>query len=166
MQLARAEGGRLRLDQASDLRVVTRIVVGDIARTTAPDRIVLTLPESPVMSDLDPDALGILCRNLVENALRHGSQSAPILVMLTADGQLSVSNEGPVVPPETLARLTARFERASAQTDGSGLGLAIVAAIAERIGSPLVLISPRAGSASGFEASVRLIAADLVTPAR
>jgi len=140
------------------LRVVARIIVEDIARTTAPDRIVLTLPESPVMSDLDPDAFGILCRNLVENALRHGSQSAPILVVLTADGQLSVSNEGPVVPPDTLARLTARFERAGTQTDGSGLGLAIVAAIAERIGSPLVLTSPRLGSASGFEASVRLIA--------
>ncbi|WP_339694318.1 ATP-binding protein [Celeribacter baekdonensis] len=160
MQLARAEGGRLRLDQASDLRMVARIIVEDLVRITAPDRIVLTLPERPVMSDLDPDAFGILCRNLVENALRHGSQSAPILVVLTADGHLSVSNEGPVVPPDTLARLTARFERAGTEADGSGLGLAIVAAIAERIGSPLVLTSPRAGSASGFEVSVRLISKD------
>ncbi|MCC2689863.1 MAG: two-component sensor histidine kinase, partial [Rhizobiaceae bacterium] len=63
---------------------------------------------------------------------------------------------GPIVPPETLARLTSRFERAGATADGSGLGLAIVAAIAERIGSQLVLKSPRSGRGSGFEATVKL----------
>jgi two-component system OmpR family sensor kinase len=156
MQLARAEGGQLRLDRRSDLRIVARVVVEDVARTGAPVRIALTLPDTPVMSDLDPDAFGILCRNLVENALRHGYGAAPVEVTLTLDGQLIVANDGPVLPPETLDRLTARFERAGASTDGSGLGLAIVAAIAERIGSPLVLRSPRGGHASGFEAIVKL----------
>ena len=156
MQLARAEGGRLRLDRASDMRTVARVVVEDIARTGAPGSIVLTLPETPVMSDLDPDAFGILCRNLVENALRHGSEAVPVEVTLTPDAELIVANEGPVVPPETLDRLTARFERAGASTDGSGLGLAIVAAIADRIGSPLFLRSPRPGNSSGFQAIVKL----------
>ncbi|WP_116133142.1 ATP-binding protein [Tropicimonas sp. IMCC34043] len=156
MQLARAEGGRLRLDQMSDLRIVARIIIEDMARTTAPGRIVLTLPDRPVMSDLDPDAFGILCRNLVENALRHGSDDAPIEVALAEDGSFTVSNDGPVVAPEALARLTARFERAGTRTDGSGLGLAIVAAIAERIGRPLTLMSPRSGSTAGFEATVLL----------
>ena len=156
LQLARAEGGRLRMDRVSDLRPVARIVVDDIARTSAPGRIALTLPQTPVMSDLDPDAFGILCRNLVENALRHGAEAAPVAVTLMPDGQLIVANDGRVLPPDTLARLTTRFERAGASTDGSGLGLAIVAAIAERIASPLVLKSPRPGAASGFEASVRL----------
>jgi two-component system OmpR family sensor kinase len=108
------------------------------------------------MSDLDPDAFGILCRNLVENALRHGSETAPVEVTLTAGGTLTVANDGPALPPETLHRLTARFERAGARTDGSGLGLAIVAAIADRIGSPIVLRSPRPGDSSGFEATVKL----------
>ncbi|CAN5539385.1 ATP-binding protein [soil metagenome] len=156
MQLARAEGGQLRLDRTTDLRTVARVVVEDIARTEAPGRIALTLPETPVMSDLDPDAFGILCRNLVENAVRHGSEVTPVEVTLTPDGQLIVANEGPVPPPETLDRLTARFERGGASTDGSGLGLAIVAAIADRIGSPLVLRSPRPGASSGFQASVKL----------
>ena len=43
----------------------------------APNRIALTLPERPVMSDLDPDAFGIICRNLLENALRHGALLSP-----------------------------------------------------------------------------------------
>ena len=156
MQLARAEGGQLRLDRCSDLRIVARLVVDDVARTGSPSRIALTLPEAPVMSDLDPDAFGILCRNLVENALRHGSDAAPVDVTLTRDGQLIVANDGPVLPPETLDRLTARFERAGASAYGSGLGLAIVAAIADRIESPLVLRSPRPGAASGFQASIKL----------
>ena len=154
MQMARAEGGRLRLDRTSDLRGVIRLVVEDIGRMTDPGRISLRLPDRPVMSDLDPDALGILCRNLVDNALRHGSEAAPVEVTLRADGELVVANEGPIVPPEALARLTGRFERADGNADGSGLGLAIVAAIADRIGSQLVLRSPRPGRGSGFEASV------------
>ncbi|MET4100667.1 two-component system OmpR family sensor kinase [Roseovarius sp. MBR-78] len=156
MQLARAEGGRLRLEHAADLRAVARVVIEDIARAGAAGRIALHLPERPVMSDLDPDAFAILCRNLVENALRHGAQEGTVDVTLTAEGQLIVANDGPVLPRDTLARLTARFERASAGSDGSGLGLAIVAAIAERIGGALILQSPRPGQASGFQASVSL----------
>jgi two-component system OmpR family sensor kinase len=130
--------------------------VQDIARKSAPERIVLTLPETPVMSDLDPDAFGILCRNLVENAVRHGAQTSPVEVMLTSDGQLIVANDGPVLPRDALDRLTTRFERAGSITDGSGLGLAIVATITDRFGSPLVLASPRPGSETGFQASVAL----------
>ncbi|CTQ34011.1 sensor protein BasS/PmrB [Jannaschia rubra] len=75
---------------------------------------------------------------------------------LTQEGRLIVANDGLVLPRETFDRLTARFERAGARTDGSGLGLAIVAAIAERIGSHLVLDSPRPGASSGFQASIWL----------
>jgi two-component system OmpR family sensor kinase len=156
MQLARAEGGRLRLDHATDIRNVARLVVDDIGRMGAPDRIVLALPKHPVMSDIDPDAFGILCRNLLENALRHGAQNMPVDMTITEDGQLIVANDGPVISDDTLERLTARFERANANTDGSGLGLAIVAAIADRIGSHLVLESPRPGTSSGFQASLKL----------
>ncbi|MRU14383.1 HAMP domain-containing protein [Roseovarius sp. A21] len=156
MQLARAEGGRLRKDECADLRAIAQVVVDEIRRTDAPDRITLTLPGTPVMSDIDPDAFAILCRNLVENALRHGTKTAPVDVTLTADGRLIVANDGPVLPRDTLDRLTARFERANSNTEGSGLGLAIVSAIADRIGSPLRLESPRQGASSGFQASIRL----------
>ena len=156
LQLARAEGGRLRIDRSADLRVIARVVVDDLERASAKDRIALTLPSTAVMSDIDPDAFAILCRNLVENALRHGAENAPVEVILTDDGHLIVSNDGPVLLRQTLDRLTSRFERADASADGSGLGLAIVAAIANRIGSSLSLKSPRPGESSGFQASLRL----------
>lgn len=156
MQLARAEGGRLRQDRVADLRPVARLVIEDMARMAGQGRIVLTLADQPVMSDLDPDAFGILCGNLVGNALRHGAGPDPVEVSLDADGRFRVANDGPVVPQEVLARLTDRFERATAQVGGSGLGLAIVAAIAARVGGRLELMSPRAGRETGFEVRVML----------
>lgn len=154
LQLARAEGGKLRVDQPGDLRPVARLLVDDLGRNAA-GRLVLSLPEGPVLSRLDPDAFGIVLRNLIENALRHGTPGAPVQVILTEAAELTVANPGPVVAPEVLARLTDRFARASTG-DGSGLGLAIVAAIAGRIGGRLVLSSPRPGHADGFEARITL----------
>lgn len=154
MQLARAEGGRLRSDTPTDLRMIARIVAEDASRAGAPGRIVLTLPDTPVNATLDPDAFGILLRNLIENGLRHGTQTGKVEVLLAADGTLRVANDCATVPEETLARLTARFERGGAGTDGSGLGLAIVTAIAERLGTALILRSPRPGLDRGFEAAI------------
>lgn len=152
MQLARAEGGRLRRDTTGDLRPLARLVVDELARGEEAGDLRLTLPVAPVLSDLDPDAFAILLRNLVENALRHGAPDRKVEVTLAPDGILSVGNDGTVVPPDQLARLTGRFERAGTARDGSGLGLAIVAAIAERTGGRLELRSPRPGHATGFEA--------------
>lgn len=152
LQLARAEGGRLRRDVAGDLRPVARLIVDDMARMVDPGRILLTLPDSAVMSDLDPDAFAILMRNLIENALRYGSEYSAVEVSLALDGTLIVANDGPVVPAEDLARLTQRFQRARSDTNGSGLGLAIVAAIAERTGCELEFSAPRKDRNSGFEA--------------
>lgn len=156
MQLARAEGGRLRLDHASDLRPVARILTDELSRMTGAGRIALVLPTDPVMSDLDPDVFAILYRNLVENALRHGADGEPVQVSLSSEGVLTVANEGPVVPSEVLSRLMDRFERAGRHTDGSGLGLAIVHAVAQRIGGALVLKSPKTGQDAGFEASLTM----------
>ena len=133
-----------------------RIVADDLGHGAAPGRILLSLPDAPVPSDLDPDAFAILCRNLIENALRHGDPAAPVEVELSAAGTLTVANDGPALPPERLSRLTARFERAEGASGGSGLGLAIANAIAERSGGRLTLRSPRPGSRSGFEAKFRL----------
>jgi two-component system OmpR family sensor kinase len=116
----------------------------------------LSLPDRPVMSDLDPDAMGILCRNLIDNALRHGASDRPVEVTLSTAGTLRVANDGHPVSPDTLTRLTSRFERGNAGPGGSGLGLAIVAALAERLGSKLILQSPRQGQEQGFEVSISL----------
>jgi two-component system OmpR family sensor kinase len=156
MQLARAEGGRLQTEAPHDVRVALRIVIDDMTRSPQSPGVGLDLPDTPVLSTIDPDALGIVCRNLVENARRHGSVDGKVSVTLTAGAELIVSNDGPVVPPDLLGRLTDRFQRDAQKPDGTGLGLTIVAAIAKRTGSTLALTSPRPGAPDGFEARFKL----------
>jgi two-component system OmpR family sensor kinase len=156
MQLARAEGGRLLSDTAHDARAAVRIVVEDMMRSLQSHDLALDLPETPVLSIIDPDALGIVCRNLVENALRHGAAHGEVRVLLTPAGDLIVSNAGPVVKHDRLGRLTERFQRDVQKPGGSGLGLTIVAAIADRTGSRLTLASPRPGATDGFQARFQL----------
>lgn len=161
MQLARAEGGRLRADEPSDVRPILKMIIGDFERT-GEGRIALRLPGLPVMSRLDPDAVGILCRNLIENALKYGAADQPVEVMLSAYGQLSVANDGPTLSSEAMNRLMHRFERGSAKLDGTGLGLAIVKAICERTGARIDVLSPRQGKAEGVEVIIDLPSAQAI----
>lgn len=81
----------------------------------------------------DAALLEALVRNLVDNAVRHGSGEAR--VTLGADGRgivLAVEDDGPGVSPEVMSELGRRFYRApDARGTGSGLGLSIVARIAQ-----------------------------------
>lgn len=154
MQLARAEGARLLVDAPQDLRPVLRIVAGDFSQGPDAGRVVLSLPEAPVPSDIDPDAVAIIVRNLIENALRHGQGA--VVVTLDQNGNLCVQNDCPPIPPDELAALSGRFVRGKKAGEGSGLGLAIVHTIAERIGAPLRLTSPLPGKNSGFSACISL----------
>ena len=74
------------------------------------------------------------------------------MIALSGDGVLTVSNEGPPVPPDLLPRLLQPFERGGTTAEGSGLGLAIVNAVAGGTGGRLVLTSPLPGRQGGFEA--------------
>ena len=157
MQLARAEGGSLHGAEPVDIGALLRLIVDELtANAGAAGPIELALPDAPVLSRIDPDAFAILARNLIENALKHGSQTEPVRVTLSMDGLLRVTNAGPAVPQDLLARLLNPFERGRAQAKGAGLGLAIAKAIATGTGSGLELISPREGREDGFETRLRI----------
>lgn len=155
MQLARAEGGRLQTDQATDIRPVLQLIAQDFVRA-GEKRLKLSVPETPVMSRLDPDAIGILFRNLVENALNHGTEGDEVCGVLKQDGTLSVTNSGPVLPVEVIERLSQRFERGQTGKIGSGLGLSIVKAIADRTGMKAEILSPKPGHEDGVEVRIKL----------
>lgn len=158
LQLAKAEGAGLLAETPQDLAQVLGFVLDEFSGDPdAATRLTITLPMSGVLlSRMDADAFAILTRNLIENALKHGAADQPVTVVLGEDGRLRVSNGGPVVEPETMARLKRPFERGESRTSGSGLGLAIAEAIAAGAGTELELTSPVPGRASGFEASVQL----------
>jgi two-component system OmpR family sensor kinase len=155
MQLARAEGAQLATAKAHDVRLILRLVAEDFTRGQDAGRMVVALPASLVLSHIDPDALAIVARNLIENAWRHGG-SKPVLVTLSAEGWLQVENDCPPVPDHLLAKLSTRFARGESAGSGSGLGLAIVRTIADRTGAAMTLSSPIPGQTRGFRAAIRL----------
>ena len=156
LELAKAEGGGILTEKESDLVPVLRTLVKDYERVN-PGRIQLEAADMPVTSLLDPDAFAILTRNLIENALKHGSGTEPVGIRLLADGTFSVSNSGPVVANEDMPRLQKRFVRANTRASGSGLGLAIVQAIASSANLKLNLHSPARGRGSGFEVELNVV---------
>ena len=90
-----------------------------------------------------PEALAILLRNLVDNALKYTPAGGTVDIAVTAQGQgvqLVVEDSGPGIPDGERERVVDRFYRVpGSAAAGSGLGLAIVKAIAERHGGTLTL---------------------------
>ena len=156
MQMARAEGANLLTDTPHDLRVILKMVADDLRPQDRNNQLRIDLPSQPVMSVVDPDAFAIAVRNLLENALRHGDDHAPVQVRLLPEGRLHVLNAGPVVPAGQLETLTRRFARSNSSAQGSGLGLAIVHTIAKGVGAQLEVLSPATGREDGFEVVLHL----------
>ncbi len=91
----------------------------------------------PAPLDGDPLLVERLVANLLTNAVRHNMAGGSVEVRTgVKDGRavLSVTNTGPVIPPEEVDRLFQPFQRLDRRRanykDGHGLGLSIVRAIA------------------------------------
>nr|WP_255665215.1 ATP-binding protein [Legionella sp. 16cNR16C] len=95
-------------------------------------------------------AIGILIRNLVDNAIRYCKENGKVIVrVFQKDSQLifEVSDNGPGIPEELQSRVFERFFRVLGnKSPGSGLGLAIVRQICDLHGARVELESPKEGT--------------------
>jgi signal transduction histidine kinase len=89
-----------------------------------------------------------LVANLVDNAIRHNTRGGTVDVTTGTDSDtatLTVTNTGPVIPPDRLDHLFQPFTRLAGHRTanhhglGLGLGLPIVAAIAAAHGAHLAV---------------------------
>ncbi|MFI5987035.1 ATP-binding protein [Streptomyces sp. NPDC051555] len=114
---------------------------GARAGTTGASGLVVQRALAPLLVTGDRLLLGHLVRNLLANAVRHNRPGGRITLRTSAGGVLTVSNTGPVIPPEDVARLLEPFrrraERRHTAGEGAGLGLSIVASIARAHGAEL-----------------------------
>jgi signal transduction histidine kinase len=141
LTLARSQRGLDRREPV-DLAALTAEVT--LARHPEADLRGLTISTSlgPAAALGDARLAERLVANLVDNALRHNVARGVVEVSTATWGGhavLSVSNTGPLIPPDHLTRLFLPFQRGRADRtgsrDGLGLGLSIVAAIAEAHGA-------------------------------
>ncbi|GAA2096053.1 HAMP domain-containing sensor histidine kinase [Microlunatus panaciterrae] len=139
---------RLDSGPALDLRPVdlTELVINAAsdARAAGPEHVwSLRLPEEPVTAFGDEHRLHQVVANLLANARTHTPPGTKVETGISLDGDdavITVTDDGPGIPPEILDQVFERFTRAdtsrvrsagSVSGRSTGLGLAIVAAVVE-----------------------------------
>ncbi|MES2414737.1 MAG: ATP-binding protein [Pseudomonadota bacterium] len=154
LTLAREESGDNNMSSGAKpvlLQDVVKLAVADVLPHAQHKQVDLgvngSLPVQPVQVSGQAEALRVLLRNLLDNAVKYTPAGGSVDVSLSVDGgksQLRVEDSGPGIAEAERERVFDRFFR-TAQTvadsgqAGSGLGLAIVKVIADRHGATLQL---------------------------
>lgn len=138
LHLARADGASPRTVPVD----LDDIVLRESALVDLPGFGVDTSAVSAGLVRGDPGALGLLVRNLIENAIGHGGRR--VVVGLREHGNevvLTVDDDGPGIPAARRAEVFERFTRLDDSrapgAGGTGLGLAIAHDVAMRHGGTI-----------------------------
>lgn len=135
LQIAELESGaRRKYFEAVRLDVIVADVV-DLYEAVAEDQHAQLTYESngPVPLRGDPDLLAGALVTLVDNALKYAGDHARIHIAVEQTARettLTVTDNGPGIPPDKIHRIGERFYRAHQHVPGYGLGLTTVKAIA------------------------------------
>ncbi|MFD3730759.1 ATP-binding protein [Streptomyces sp. NPDC058632] len=159
LDISRIDSGRLELRrQPVDIgAAVGRHIQAHVAAGQSADRFLLRVQHP--LPDLwaDPDKVDQVLSNLLENAVRHGEGTVTIDITPSASPRdrengehaatsVTVSDEGPGIPEESMNRVFTRFWRGS-KRGGTGLGLYIVKGIVEAHGGTITVGRAPSGGA-------------------
>jgi len=118
-----------------------------------------TVPDDPLWTSGEPEALARAVANLVDNAVRH--TRTKVRVEARTDGPyhlVTVTDDGPGIPAADRTRVFDRFTRLddarARDAGGAGLGLAIVRELVRRHGGTVRLADAPEGP--GLRAEIRL----------
>ena len=112
-----------------------------------------------VVLDTDPDRLGQIAQNLVENALRHTPEAGSVEVTVRGDTDavvIKVVDTGVGISEEDLPHVFDRHfvgRQRSVHKEGTGLGLSIVKGLVDRMGGS---VDAHSRSGKGTTITVRL----------
>lgn len=163
LDISRIDSGRLEVRrQPVDIAAAVRHhVEAHVAAGQSAERFAVRVPGPLPALWADPDKIDQILGNLLENAVRHGDGTVTIEVTRaagiggddrTTEGTaVTVSDEGPGIPEESMGRVFTRFWRGS-KRGGTGLGLYIVKGIVEAHGGTISV-----GRAPGGGAEFRFI---------
>jgi signal transduction histidine kinase len=158
--VSRAEEGGLTVDRV----VVPAAEVARAVAAAAADRydaqgvaLVVDVAGEPPVVRIDPDRIGQVLGNLLDNALRHTPAGGTVTLTCRAhDGgvEYAVSDTGSGIAAEHLDHLFDRFYRADTARDrlhgGSGIGLSIAKALVDAHGGSIGAESAGPGHGSTF----------------
>ncbi len=163
LTLARLEPASFEASsEICDLRAVARQAIADATPLALARNIEIELNEGPaVQVSGNWRLLGILLRNLLDNALRYSDAHTVVRVDAGERGGapwITVADLGPGVAAEERSRLGQRFHRlVDSGAAGTGLGLSIVKRIAEIHGATVSFDETAAGK--GLAVTLSFVAA-------
>src|SRR3989344_2583516 len=136
-----------------DLHAVAQLALADVApaaQARSMDVGLLHSDAANVTVRGDAEALRMLARNLLDNAIKYTPPGGRVDLQVRREGDaavLTVEDSGPGIAPEHRERVMQRFVRETSEgAPGSGLGLASVQALAQGHGATVQLsASPRLG---------------------
>ena len=138
LDLTRLDAGRMHIErQRIDLRQIAEDLADEFRGVAVATEHPLALEAGAASALGDEGRVQRIGRALLENALVHTPRGTRVVV--TAHGTtLSITDEGPGVPPEHVSNIFDRFYRVDgARASGSGLGLAIAKELAEAMNGTL-----------------------------
>ncbi len=148
---------RLRVAESAlvplDLVALAREAVADFAPLAAQEGYEIAFFGEGVHLEILGDALALrrAIGNLIDNAIRHGGRRGVIRVSIEDNGDLTVADDGPGVPPQHADRVFDPFFRGSKTGQGTGLGLHLVREIVRaHPGASVSLDSATPGSGACF----------------
>lgn len=149
--VGQSDEGRLRLSASRfDLAAVIEEEAASLER---PGRQLDTSAVEPIPVVADAARVRQLLRNLLDNALRHADSRVWVSAH-AGDGFaiITVSDDGPGIPPDARERVFERFVRLDdgrgRSEGGTGLGLAVCRAIASAHGGSCRAVEPDHGGAT------------------
>ena len=147
--LARLEGAEFSLRRESvDVGAHVAEVVEGFRRRADELGVELTVEAGEgVVMETDPDRLGQIAQNLVENALRHTPETGSVKVSVDGgdhEATIVVSDTGSGIAPDDLPHVFDRHyvgRQRSVHKEGTGLGLSIVKGLVDRMGGTVTVES-------------------------
>jgi PAS domain S-box-containing protein len=142
LDVSRLQMGTFKLDSGPvNLQKLVESAAEKFQAQTSRHKILLDLPEEPVILHGDSRRLGQVLNNLLSNAIKYSPRGGTIGVRGYIAGdmvQIDVSDEGIGLSPEQKNLIFDRFYRVdnalTRETQGAGLGLYIVRSIVEAHG--------------------------------
>ncbi len=157
LRLAMLDAGKEALETApADIGTLVQGIVEDMSAAAAAKHLRVTTAAGPDTRGLVVDAAKVhdIVRNLVENAINYTQPGGDVAIVAAADGAMlviTVSDNGPGIPPEDVSRVFERFyrvDKSRGRPGGTGLGLAIVKHLADLHGGAVTVENRALGGAA------------------
>jgi two-component system sensor histidine kinase QseC len=153
LTLAKVESLAELTTQQVELSALIRQVIANLAPLAIKQQQQLSFEGDKYWLEGDEILLGVLFKNLIDNAIRYSGTGSEIEVQLTVDthgAQVTVADSGQAIKEEVREKMFDNFYRANTEKgDGAGLGMSICRDIAQRHEASVELL-PREGERNVF----------------